>query len=166
MSIVYIGIGTNIGDRIGNIDDALSAIAHLPTTNIVAVSDLYETSPWGYTEQDNFYNICIQINTELSPNAILGACLGIEAALGRERTFRYAPRIIDIDVLLYEGVHMNTEELTVPHPRIQDRGFVLVPLKDILPSLEFFGADYNSAFENCDKTGIENKKHIKQWIFE
>lgn len=165
MSIVYLGIGTNIGDKVRNIDDALVSIKRLPLTKIISVSDLYETLPWGYAEQDNFYNICLKIETGLSPNGILGACLGIEAAIGRERTFMYAPRVIDIDVLLYENANLNTEELTVPHPRMKERAFVLVPLKDVLPSLVFGNADFNSAYENCNKTEVENKKHVKQWIF-
>ena len=160
MSKVYLGIGTNIGDRIQNINDALDAITHLPSTNVTAVSSLYETEPWGYTDQDNFYNICIEIETELSPNGILGACLGIEAALGRVRTFRYAPRVIDIDVLLYENVSMDTQELTVPHPKIQDRAFVLVPLKDVFPEMKMNDIDYNNALKNCDCSGVIKRNYM------
>ena len=161
MNKVYLGIGTNIGDRNQYIKDALDAIAHLPGTEVTGVSCLYETEPWGYTEQDSFYNVCAEVETSLSPNGILGACLGIEAALGRVRTFRYAPRVIDIDVLLYNDIHADTEELTVPHPRIQERAFVLVPLKDVLPEMKIGDIDLKSAYEKCDKTGVKSINHIK-----
>lgn len=159
MNIVYIGIGTNIGDRMKNINDAIDALDHLPDTKVTKVSPVYETEPWGYTQQDNFYNVCAEVKTTLSPNGILGACLGIEAALGRKRTFKYAPRIIDIDVLLYNDLKLNTEELTVPHPRMTQRAFVLVPLKDVFPSLKTGETDLNPAYENCDKTGVEKIKN-------
>lgn len=160
MNTVYIGIGTNIGDRSKNISDALDAVNHLPDTSVTKVSPVYETEPWGYTEQDNFYNVCAEIQTALSPNGILGACLGIEAALGRRRTFKYAPRVIDIDVLLYNDLKMNTAELTVPHPRIAERAFVLIPLKDVFPELKTGDIDFTSAFENCSKSGVSKIKDV------
>ena len=94
----YIGIGTNIGDRETNIRDAIKALNHLPKTKITDVSAVYETEPWGYTQQDNFYNICVKVETELSPEVLLGGCLGIEASMGRERPFKNAPRIIEIKI--------------------------------------------------------------------
>lgn len=155
MNTVYIGIGTNIGDKMKNINDAIDAVKHLPNTEVVKMSAVYETAPWGYTDQDNFYNVCVQVETSLTPNGMLGACLGIEAALGRERTFKYAPRIIDIDILLYNDLKIETAELTVPHPRMSERSFVLIPLKDILPELKTGDIDFNAPFEKCDKTGVE-----------
>ena len=160
MNIVYISIGTNIGDKLKNINDALDAINHLPDTNVDAVSAVYETAPWGYTEQDNFYNICASVRTELSPNGFLGACLGIEAAFGRERPFKNAPRIIDIDVLLYNDMELSSHELTIPHPRMSERGFVLVPLKDILPDMKIGNLDFEIAYKMCDKKGIFKVKSI------
>lgn len=154
MSVVYISMGTNIGDRIKNIKDALGAINHLPGTKVMRCSSVYETAPWGFLEQDNFYNICAAVSTDLGPNAFLGACLGIEAAFGRERPFKNSPRIIDIDVLLYDDLKINTSELTVPHPRMGERGFVLVPLKDILPDLKTDAFDFTISYDNCEKNGI------------
>ena len=151
MNIVYISIGTNIGDRHQNLKNAIDAINHLPDTQVEDISAVYETAPWGYLEQDNFYNICARVKTGFSPNAFLGVCLGIEAAMGRERPFKNSPRIIDIDVLLYNDLEMCTQELTVPHPRMPERAFVLVPLKDVMPDMKNF-ADF---YENCDKTGIK-----------
>ena len=155
MKKAYLGIGTNIGDRYNNIMNAIDSLKHLPLTQVVAISDVYETEPWGYEQQDDFLNVCVEIETELSPKTILGACLGIEAAFGRERPFKNAPRIIDIDLLVYEGVKSDDPELTLPHPRIQERAFVLVPLRDISESLRFDDVDFNNAYENCDKNSVK-----------
>lgn len=155
MSKAFLGIGTNIGDREKNLDFAINALRHLPKTEVEAVSRIYETEPWGYREQENFYNICVKIKTQLSPNALLGACLGIEASLGRERPFKNSPRILDMDLLLYGDAVMNTEELTLPHPRMSERAFVLVPLKDILPEMSVGELDFGEFFESCDKSGIK-----------
>lgn len=154
MKKAYIGIGTNIGNRLNNIKDAVSALTHLPETQVTKISAVYETEPWGYTEQDDFLNACVEVKTKLSPKTLLGACLGIEAAFGRERPFKNAPRVLDMDLLLYEGVTINEKELTLPHPRIQERAFVLVPLKDILETLELNDMDFKKSYENCDKTGV------------
>lgn len=160
MKKAYIGIGTNIGNKLYNIKNAVTALSHLPETQVTKISAVYETEPWGYTEQDNFLNACAEVETNLSPKALLGACLGIEAAFGRERPFKNAPRILDIDLLLYEGVTMNEQELILPHPRIQERAFVLVPLKDILETLQLNDADFRKSYEICDKTGVNKYSDI------
>lgn len=154
MKKAYIGIGTNIGNRLNNIKDSVVALSHLPETHITKISDIYETEPWGYTQQDNFLNACVEVETNLSPKALLGACLGIEAAFGRERPFKNSPRILDMDLLLYEDIIMDEQELTLPHPRIQERAFVLVPLKDVLETLQLNDADFNESYKNCDKNGV------------
>lgn len=160
MKKAYIGIGTNIGDRADNIKNAVSALAHLPETQVTKISAVYETAPWGYTEQDDFLNACVEVETKLSPKALLGVCLGIEAAFGRDRPFKNAPRILDVDLLLYEGVTMDEQELTLPHPRIHERAFVLVPLKDILETLKLNDVDFNKSYENCDKTGVNKYSQV------
>ena len=157
----YLGLGTNIGDRLQNLKSAVRALNYLPGTEVVKISPVYETEPWGYTLQDTFYNICAEVETELSPRALLGACLGIEAAMGRERPFKYSPRIIDIDLLLYEGECSDDLELRLPHPLMGDRAFVLVPLKDILPSMALNGSDYTKAYEMSDKNGINKVSVIE-----
>ena len=149
-----LGVGTNIGNKKDNIIYSLKALSHLPSTEIVKLSSVYETEPWGFLEQDNFYNICIEIETGLSPNALLGACLGIEAAAGRERPFKNAPRVLDMDVLIYESFSMNEPELMLPHPRIGERAFVLVPLKDISDNMNFYGFNYEDYYKKCDKSGV------------
>ncbi len=131
MKTAYLSIGTNLGDRLRNLQDAADALRLLPKTEVVKCSGVYETAPWGYTQQDDFYNICVKLRTGLSSHALLGACLGIEAALGRVRSFKNAPRIIDIDIILYEGVKMNTPELTIPHKEMLNRAFVLQPLSEL-----------------------------------
>lgn len=154
MKTAFLGLGTNIGNRKENLDRAVEALGHLPKTTVAAVSSIYETEPWGYMGQANFLNLCVRIETELSPHALLGACLGIEAAFGRERSFPNAPRILDIDVLLYEDAVLSEDELTLPHPRMNERGFVLVPLRDLLPDLRFSGVNFTAFYASCDKSGV------------
>lgn len=156
----YIGIGTNIGDREKNIKDALNALNHLPLTKVTDVSAVYETEPWGYIEQDNFFNICVKVETELSPEVLLGGCLGIEASMGRERPFKNAPRIIDIDLLLYESEKRSSKELMLPHPLIGERAFVMVPLKDILSELCIDDINYKENYNACEKTGVNKVSEI------
>ena len=145
-----LGLGTNMGDRLKNLENALNCINLLSKTKIVKSSAIYETEPWGYTEQAQFLNCALLVETELSPNVLLGACLGIEAALGRVRVFKNGPRIIDIDLLLYEGFEANTDELTVPHKFIRERDFVLVPLHDLFPDNEAFGFDFGEEYGKLD----------------
>lgn len=131
MKQAYIALGTNLGNKTENLNRAVNALSLLPGTKILAVSDIYRTAPVGYANQDDFYNAVVRISTELSPGALLGACLGIEAAMGRLRTRKNGPRVLDLDLLLYEEFESNTPELTVPHPRMLERAFVLTPLCDI-----------------------------------
>lgn len=145
-----LGLGTNMGDRLKNLENALNCINLLPKTKIVKSSAIYETEPWGYTEQAQFLNCALLVETELSPNVLLGACLGIESALGRVRVFKNGPRIIDIDLLLYEDFEANTDELTVPHKFIRERDFVLVPLHDLFPDNEALGFDFGEEYNNLD----------------
>jgi 2-amino-4-hydroxy-6-hydroxymethyldihydropteridine diphosphokinase len=133
MTNAVIGIGTNMGDRYKNINDAVKAISLLPGTSILEASHIYETKPVGFQEQGDFLNAAILVGTNMSPMALLGACLGIEAAFGRIRTVKNGPRILDLDLLLYEGMKSESFELTLPHPRILERAFVMVPLKDLYP---------------------------------
>ncbi len=148
-----LGLGTNMGDREGNINAALESLALVPGVSVLRSSSLYETEPWGYKEQPNFYNIVCEAETTLTPNALLGVCLGIEAAMGRVRQFKNGPRIIDIDVLVYENEVSNTPELILPHPRIGERAFVLVPMQELYGDLNVLGISYKKSFEkmvNCN----------------
>ena len=150
-----LGIGTNIGDRKKNVENAVNALNLLPETSVIEISKFYETEPWGFTEQNSFYNCAVLLETSLSPKALLGACLGIEAGLGRIREFKNGPRIIDIDILLIENFSISQEELTVPHKFILQRDFVLIPLHDLFPDNIAFGFDFSKEYESTDKTKIE-----------
>lgn len=127
----YLSIGTNMGDRMLNLQNAVDSLRHLPKTSVAEVSPVYETDPWGFEEQADFLNIAAEIETELPSEALLGALLGIEAALGRVRLFKNGPRIVDLDLLLYGDEIKNTEFLTLPHPKMYEREFVLKPLCDL-----------------------------------
>ena len=127
----YLGIGTNIGDRMQNLQDAIDSLNLLPVTSVTAVSDVYETDPVGYANQDDFLNIVVEIETEFNSDNLLGAALGIESGLGIVRTIKNGPRIIDIDLLLFGDEIKNTKTLILPHPRMMERNFVLKPLLDL-----------------------------------
>ncbi len=127
----YVALGSNIGDGKNNIITALDALNSVPGVTVEKASDMYETKPWGYEKQNNFSNACARLRVSLSPEALLGVCLGIEAGMGRVRKITNGPRIIDIDVILYNGQTRNTDELILPHPRMSERDFVLVPLYDV-----------------------------------
>jgi len=118
---------------------ALGKLAELPTMEIGRVSSLYETAPVGVTDQPNFLNLVAAVQTGLGPLALLEALLHIENQMGRVRTERWGPRVIDLDLLLYGGERVSLPGLTVPHPRLRERAFVLVPLAEIAPALRLPG---------------------------
>jgi len=131
MNGIYLGLGTNMGNKSANLNNAL----HLISTNIGPVlkkSSIVETEAWGKTDQPNFFNMVIQINTTLSPKQLLDKCQYIEKKLGRIRTEKWGPRVIDIDILYYHNEVVNEEKLIIPHPYIKERDFVLEPLNEIL----------------------------------
>lgn len=140
-----IGIGTNIGDKKENIENAVSALSLVPKTEVLRRSSVYETEPVGYAEQDSFYNICVEIESGFEPKELLGICLGIEAGFGRIREFKDGPRIIDLDIILAENKRIDTENLTVPHPRFKERRFVLIPLLELFPDGEAYGTEFKSS---------------------
>lgn len=155
MSKAYLGIGTNIGNREENLNNALISLNLLPITRVTAVSKVYETSPVGFADQDDFLNIAVEIETELTAHNILGACLGIEAGLGRVRSIKNGPRVIDIDLLLFEDEKYNTPSLILPHPRMFEREFVLRPLLDI----EFNNPLFDRKWAQNSLTGEGIKKY-------
>ena len=131
---VYLGLGSNIGDRDANLSAALRELAAVVT--IERVSSVYDTAPMLYTDQPRFHNLVCQATTSLSPDALLHAVKEIERQLGRTLGPRYGPRVIDIDVLLYDRLILNTSALTIPHPRMAERAFVLAPLAELAPTLK------------------------------
>lgn len=134
MNQVYIGLGTNIEPRESYLKKAIHQLFQHDAINITKQSSIYETEPVGFTEQSHFLNMVLEINTSLTPLALLDVCQGIESHLGRERVIRFGPRTIDLDILLYNNENMKTERLTIPHPRMHERGFVLIPLAEIAPN--------------------------------
>lgn len=134
MARAYIGLGANLGDRRAQIETALTAM-EVRGIRLIAVSPLYETEPWGLIDQPRFLNAACAVETDLSPHALLDALQAIEQDMGRVRTVRYGPRPIDLDVLTYADLRIDTERLTIPHPGMLERATVLVPLADIAPGL-------------------------------
>lgn len=131
MNQVYLSIGTNIGERAANLQQAVRLLMNEKKIEVKRVSSIYETAAVGFTDQADFLNIAVYVETSLSSEEILNVCQQIENELGRVREFRWGPRIIDLDILLYNNENIQTERLIVPHPRMYERAFVLVPLKDI-----------------------------------
>ena len=135
----YVGLGANLGDREAMLRAALSSLGDMPTMEVRRVSSLYETAAVGVTEQPDFLNAVAEIGTSLPAMALLDALLNLENLLGRKRTFRWGPRVIDLDLLLYGNEQIALPGLTVPHPRLRERAFVLVPLAEIAPQLTLPG---------------------------
>lgn len=133
MTVVYLGLGTNLGDRERMLEKALELLGR--EMEICEVSSVYETEPVGYTEQPWFLNAVCRAESDLSPRALLETVKRIEKEVGREATFRWGPRIVDVDILLYDEECLREEDLEIPHPRLRERGFVLTPLREIAPHL-------------------------------
>ena len=157
MTEAYIALGSNLGNARGHVLGAFDALARLPGTQLLAHSPLYLTPPWGMLEQPPFVNAVARIGTTLSPLALLDALLAIERAAGRMRDGeRWGPRTLDLDILHMDGVEVDDDRLSLPHPRIRDRAFVLLPLNDLAPDLELPGqgrvADLLAAL---DTAGLE-----------
>jgi 2-amino-4-hydroxy-6-hydroxymethyldihydropteridine diphosphokinase len=132
---VFIGLGSNLGRREENLRGALERIARLAGTRVVSVSSVIETAPWGVADQPAFLNAAAELRTELEPEALLDAVKEIEAELGRAPTYRWGPRLIDVDLLLYGDRVVRTERLTLPHPYLLERPFVREPLREIAPEI-------------------------------
>ena len=152
-----IGIGTNVGDRAENIRNAVEALNLLPDVKVLRCASIYETDPWGYTEQQSFYNTIVEVETTKSPEMLLGACLGIEAGMGRIREFKNGPRVIDLDLLVFENYNNDSQHITVPHPLIGERDFVLVPLKELYGDMKVLGCSYINQYENIAEKSTAKK---------
>lgn len=131
----YIALGANLGDPAAQVEAACGELARLPDTRLAARSALYLSKPAGYIDQPDFINAVAQVLTRLSPRALMAALLDIEARHGRDRAFKNAPRTLDLDLLLYDGLVMHEPGLTLPHPRMAERPFVIAPLAEIAPDV-------------------------------
>jgi 2-amino-4-hydroxy-6-hydroxymethyldihydropteridine diphosphokinase len=155
MAEVYLALGSNLGDRADNLARGMNALgqhAILP----VAQSAIYETEPWGPVPQGRYLNQVVRATTSLAPRAVLAAALAIERAHGRDRhqETRFGPRTLDIDILAYDDVTVREADLEIPHPRLLERAFVLVPLAEIAPDLVVSGVRVRDALARLDRTGI------------
>lgn len=155
MHMIYLGLGSNLGDRAQNLRAAVKALA--PQVIVRAESPIFETPPWGVEDQPGFLNMAVKGETELRPAALRDHVKGIEMTLGRTPTYHWGPRLIDIDILLYEDLVMDTPELVIPHPQMHKRPFVLVPLETIAPEAVHpaLGLSVRHLLAHVDTTGIK-----------
>lgn len=159
----YIGLGGNLGDPAVAMAAALKALDASAHTNVTAVSSLYRTPPWGKPDQPDFLNAAAAVETGLSARELLAFCLDVERKLKRVRTERWGPRTIDLDLLWFGGQAIAEEGLTVPHPRMAERAFVLVPLAEIAPGLMVDGRTVAARAATLDSTGIEKLTGSQDW---
>ncbi len=154
MAIVYLGLGSNLGSRCANLRAGVVALP--PAVNVLAESSIYETPAWGVTEQPAFLNMVLRCETRLAPLALLQVIKQLERDLGRFPSVRYGPRLIDIDILFYDDLVLTSSELTIPHPLLHERAFVLVPLAEIAPDLIHprLNKTIRALLETVDRSGI------------
>jgi len=160
---VFLSLGGNLGDPAKAMGAALRMIDAEAGTDVVAVSSLHRTPPWGKLDQPDFLNAAAEILTDLEPRAFLDLCLDAERRLKRERKERWGPRLIDIDILMFGTRRISEPGLEVPHPRMSQRGFVLVPLAEIAPALEIDGKKLAYVLDTVDRAGIERLASGRDW---
>ncbi len=152
--LIYLSLGSNLGDRRSNLTAVHSALP--PDVVIRESSSIYETEPWGYLNQPDYLNQIILAETQLSARALLAYVKGLEDMIGREPSFRYGPRLVDIDIIFYGDQIIRETDLEIPHPRYKERAFVLVPLAEISPGLIAPGTDQtiSDMLEGLDVSGV------------
>jgi 2-amino-4-hydroxy-6-hydroxymethyldihydropteridine diphosphokinase len=153
-SVVYIALGSNLEDRQANLQMAIQALQ--PSVRVLECSPVYQTPPWGYLDQPAFLNQVVKGETELSPRELLDLLKRIEVEMGRQKTVINGPRLIDLDILFYDDLTVDSPQLTIPHPRLAGRGFVLVPLADLAPELRYpaLGVTVSELLNEADRSGI------------
>jgi 2-amino-4-hydroxy-6-hydroxymethyldihydropteridine diphosphokinase len=155
----FVAFGSNLKDPQHQVEQAIQAIKNTSDILLIRASSLYKTAPVGYDNQDDFINAVAEVKTDLAPLELLRRLLGIEDSFGRERPFPNAPRVLDLDLLLYDDVTINTAELTLPHPRMHERGFVMIPLAEIAPTIKISQhGDADELAARCDNQGVEKLK--------
>ena len=155
----FIAIGSNIGDRIEYLGNAVKQVNQHEKIKVVNASSIYETDPVGYTDQDPFLNMVIQVKTDLGPYKLLDELLLIEGKLGRKREIKWGPRTLDLDILLYNQENIKSEKLIVPHPRMQERAFVMVPLLEIDSYIKLQGMVDDDCFPDREGVRIWKRKN-------
>ncbi|MGE0281920.1 MAG: 2-amino-4-hydroxy-6-hydroxymethyldihydropteridine diphosphokinase [Rhizobiaceae bacterium] len=159
----YLGLGGNLGDPMASMAAALRILDAHPDVRVVAVSSVYKTPPWGKTDQPDFLNAVAKVETTLSPHVLLDQCLEAERRLKRERKERWGPRIVDLDVLWFADRKIHEDGLEIPHPRMLERAFVLVPLAEIAPDLVLDDMSARQRAEAADRQGIEKLPGEADW---
>ncbi|SDZ12830.1 2-amino-4-hydroxy-6-hydroxymethyldihydropteridine diphosphokinase [Tindallia californiensis] len=154
MNRTYLSLGSNIGDRRGHLRDACQMIQQHPQTIACQKSSLYETDPVGYLDQDTFLNMAVELDTTLEAYGLLAFCHEIEATLKRKRVIRWGPRSIDVDILLFNDQKSSEKELILPHPRMKERGFVILPLYELNPLLMIDGEPIETLYHHLKTEGI------------
>jgi 2-amino-4-hydroxy-6-hydroxymethyldihydropteridine diphosphokinase len=157
MAEALVALGGNVGDTRATLDRAVAALCDGETVRLIARSSDYRTPPWGVEDQAPFVNLCLLVATTLSPHALLERGLAVERTLGRDRAHerRWGPRPVDVDILAYDDLRLDTPGLTLPHPRLFERAFVLVPLAEIVPDRVIAGVRVADALTRIDTGGIE-----------
>lgn len=164
MNKAYLGLGTNMGNRENYLRKAVEIINNNQEIKILKVSKVYETKAWGLKEQDDFLNLCVEIETELNPQELLEVCHKVEEELNRVRTIRWGPRTIDVDILFFNDMLSLDENLTLPHPRIKERAFVLIPLMDLNTNLLIDNKTISYYLNKLSKDEIEEVKEYNMNI--
>ncbi|MBM7841310.1 2-amino-4-hydroxy-6-hydroxymethyldihydropteridine diphosphokinase [Alkalihalobacillus xiaoxiensis] len=160
-SNAFLALGSNISDREAHLIKAVDALRAHHAIQVKRVSSLYETEPVGYIDQSAFINMVVQIETELNPVELLDVTQAIEVEVGRKQTFRNGPRIVDLDILLYEQENIELNELQIPHPRMWDRAFVLIPLAEISP--EIYSTRHRQTLRELLTGELINKEGVEWW---
>jgi 2-amino-4-hydroxy-6-hydroxymethyldihydropteridine diphosphokinase len=152
---VYLALGSNLGDRLANLKQAIDALT--PQMEVKAKSSVYETPPWGFEDQPKFLNQVVKAKTYLDPQPLLKHLKRLEVALGRQASFPNGPRLIDMDILFYDDLILNTSSLIIPHPRLHERGFVLLPLMELSPDLvhPLNKKSVREMVAGCDVAGVK-----------
>ncbi|MBW7958228.1 MAG: 2-amino-4-hydroxy-6-hydroxymethyldihydropteridine diphosphokinase [Candidatus Promineofilum sp.] len=155
MSLIYLSLGSNLNDRFANLRRAINELQQFVT--VTAISPVFATEPWGDTDQPPFLNICVAVAGDLSPHEMLHRIKEVECRMGREKTRHWGPRLIDIDILFYDKLILKDDELTIPHPFMAERAFVLAPLAVIIPDFIHpqTGLSVQEMLEKVDMSGVE-----------
>ena len=156
MTVAYVGVGSNLNQPVRQVEDALLELDRIPGSRVVRRSSLYRSAPLGYADQADFINAVGALETALEPERLLGELLIIEARHGRQRSFPNAPRSLDLDLLLFDELELQTERLTVPHPRMHERAFVLKPLLELSADVSIPGkGNARELLKNCGGQIVE-----------
>lgn len=164
MATYYIGVGSNISPREKYLRGGIETLEEHPAIKVTKRSSIYETDPVGYTDQPSFLNMVIQVETLLIPKHLYAICMGIEGDFARERTIRWGPRTLDLDILLYSEENIKSDRLIIPHPRMHERPFVLIPLLELAPpEEEWTSLSGKTISELVDELPDKEKQGVKKW---